>query len=186
MAEAMRTLVVETQALERDEQELLALAYRNLLQPIRSAWHTISSLLPSPDHANPCALGTVFFIIRLLLLLVRMQNIVWNACSGWNVLGTFLTICMYILWGVVGAGGGKEAAIRRYREKLEADVLGVCEEVIALLQPLQVASRHNAASLVFLHKMYITPTARTAHTRTRRTQHNTRPRTHRTQRTAQD
>lgn len=108
MAEAMRTLVVETQALERDEQELLALAYRNLLQPIRSAWHTITSLLPSPDHPNPCAL--------------------------------------------VG-GGGKEAAIRRYREKLEADVLGVCEEVIALLQPLQVASRHDAASLVFLHKM---------------------------------
>jgi len=105
MAEAMRTLVVETQALERDEQELLALAYRNLLQPIRSAWHTISSLLPSPDP-NPCTLR-----------------------------------------------GGKEAAIRRYREKLEAEVLGVCEEVIALLQPLQVASRHDAASLVFLHKM---------------------------------
>ena len=80
----MRTLVVETQALERDEQELLALAYQNLLQPIRSAWHTISSLLPSPDHPNPCALGTCIFIS--LLQLVGMQNIVWNACSGWNVL----------------------------------------------------------------------------------------------------
>jgi hypothetical protein len=66
MAEAMRTLVVETQALEGDEQELLALAYRNLLQPIRSAWHTISSLLPSPDHPNPCALGTFFFIFIIV------------------------------------------------------------------------------------------------------------------------
>src|SRR5687768_8257761 len=72
------------------------------------------------------------------------------------------------MWCVVG-GGGKEAAIRRYREKLEADVLGVCEEVIALLQPLQVASRHDAASLVFLHKMYSTAHARPTRTQPRHT-----------------
>jgi hypothetical protein len=52
MADAMRTLARETQALEHDEQHLLALAYRNLLQPTRNAWHTISSLLPSPSSSS--------------------------------------------------------------------------------------------------------------------------------------
>jgi hypothetical protein len=83
MAEAMRTLVVETQALERDEQELLALAYRNLLQPIRSAWHTISSLLPSPDHPNPCALGTVFVFF---FFFSGMHNIVCIPVCGMRVM----------------------------------------------------------------------------------------------------
>ena len=53
--------------------------------------------------------------------------------------------------------GGQVTLIKEYRQKIEAELAGICEDILAVLDKHLIPSAKNGESKVFYHKMLVNP-----------------------------
>lgn len=64
---------------------------------------------------------------------------------------------MMMIAGESSSSAVREAVVRRYQGKIEAEVHQICREVMAIIEHLQTSPHHDAETEVFLYKMYADP-----------------------------